>query len=392
MRTRLLPLLVLLAALVAAGIAAAEDMARLEKAAAKHQDDIAEVWSDLADWLADHGHKSEALSALERANPLASEDEPLKKLAARIEAMTEDAPLDAAAEKRVEKARGKAAKGYDKLAKVFEDEPNDPRLAGSMLKALALDPSKRRLVAVADLAKKDLLLMQAPTHPFAAWVSFPKAWKPGHEWPVLVVVDGAGANHRGAAQGFENGRGSRDWIIVGAHALSCTNVVMLDKYPAYSRELVEKYNNDRPSFDIPGLLALLDYLHEQFGAEQKVYITGFSGGGILCYGFTLQHPDRVAGAAPACANFTKALESGAPKVEDGGPPVHIMTGEKDPNRYLTHGKTPPGIEEQADGAEAALKEHGFTHVTRTMLPGVAHSACRNEVWTFLDEVQSQDKR
>ena len=138
---------------------------------------------------------------------------------------------------------------------------------------------------------------------------------------------------------------------------------------------------------MPGLLAILDLLRDEFGASEKVVITGFSGGGNLCYGFLLHHPDRVFCAAPACANFQPGLARGAQKPEGGGPPVHIRTGEKDPHRYLTHGKNPPGIEEQTDWAEKALKENGFENVKRTMLDGVGHSSLQREVWKSIDEIR-----
>jgi dienelactone hydrolase len=146
---------------------------------------------------------------------------------------------------------------------------------------------------------------------------------------------------------------------------------------------------DRPDFDIPGLVTILDFLAEHFGASKKVAITGFSGGGNLCYGMLMRHPDRILCAAPACANFNPGLKKGAKKAENGGAPVHIMTGEKDPHRYLTHGKNPPGIEEQTDWAEAALKEQGWEKVKRTLLPGVGHSALPAKVWEFVDEVTGE---
>ncbi|MGH7162588.1 MAG: hypothetical protein ACREID_03815, partial [Planctomycetota bacterium] len=75
-----------------------------------------------------------------------------------------------------------------------------------------------------------------------------------------------------------------------------------------------------------------------------------------------------------------------PMVDGGGPPVHIFTGEKDEHRYLTFGKTPPGIEEQTDNAVKALEGLGFTKVRRTMLPGVGHQAFVRQVWELCDEV------
>ena len=208
----------------------------------------------------------------------------------------------------------------------------------------------------------------------------------GVECPVLVSVEGAGSNFSGNAKQFQSARGSRSFITISPHAMSCTNQVNPKKYPAYSQALIDEWNSKRTAFDVPGLLALLDFLRDHFNASSKIAITGFSGGGNLCYGFLLRHPDRVFCAAPACANFNPGLASGASKVEDGGPPVHILTGEKDPHRHLTHGKNPPGIEEQTDWAEKALEDHGFTNVKRTMLDGVGHSSCPRQVWGFVDEV------
>ncbi len=247
----------------------------------------------------------------------------------------------------------------------------------------------KRVMAIAGPAKKSPLLLISPTHQAAAYVSFPGSWKPGKSYPVLVSVDGAGANFKGNAKAFKSGRGSREFITGAPHAMCCTNEINAKKFPAYSKAIIDKWNSDRPAFDVPGLLAMLDFLHEHFGAEKKIAITGFSGGGNLCYGFLLRHPDRVFCAAPACANFQPSLARGAKKPEDGGPQVHVMTGANDPHRHLTHGKTPPGIEDQTDQAMQAFKENGFTNVKRTMLPGVGHSSLVRQVWTFVDEVREK---
>jgi predicted esterase len=362
------------------------DGTRLEKSAAKQKTKIAKVWLDLARYLEGRDLKDEAEDAVAKARALDPELRDLDDVASRVEALAGEGEMDASTEKRIAKARSDAAKGYDKLAAVFQKEKNDARYAGYLVEAISLDPSKRRIGKFADLAKKGSFLMRSPTHPLVAFVSFPKSWKAGRECPVLVSVEGAGSNFAGNAKQFQSARGSRGFITISPHALSCTNQINPKKYPAYSQALIDEWNAKRAAFDVPGLLALLDFLRDHFNASPKIAITGFSGGGNLCYGFLLRHPDRVLCAAPACANFNPGLASGAAKVEDGGPPVHILTGEKDPHRYLTHGKSPPGIEEQTDWAEKALADHGFTNVKRTMLDGVGHSSCPRQVWGFVDEV------
>jgi hypothetical protein len=359
---------------------------RLDRAAEKAREKIASTWLDLARALEGAGAKSAAEDALGRARALAPGLEGLGDVAERVAAIGEDVPPDEAAQRRIEKAREDAAKGYDRLAKVFEGAAGDPRHVRHLLDAIALDPSKARVQRLAALAQEAPLLFQAPGHDFAVWLSIPKAWRPGREWPVLVSVDGAGADFLGNARTFLGARGSRDWITIAAHALSCTNEIDRAKFPAYSREVIDRWNGDRVGFDVPGLLGVLDAVRDLFGGAPKVAITGFSGGGNLCYGFTLRHPDRVLCAAPACANFQPGLARGAARPEAGGPPVHVMTGADDPHRHLTHGKTPPGIEDQTDMAMKAFADQGFTNVKRTMLPGVGHSALPREVWSFVDEV------
>lgn len=360
----------------------------LAKAAAKQKAKIAKVYLDLARYLAGRDLKTEAQAALAEAEALDPEGKVPATLATSIEGLAGEGSMDGSTEARIAKAKKGAAKGYEKLAGVFAKEADDPRFARYLVKAISLESTKKRLAKFGDAAKKGLLLVQGPTHPMAAYLSFPKAWKPGGSWPVLVGVDGAGAGFKGCAKRFASPRGKRPFIVVSPHAMSCTNAINPKKFPAYDQVTIDEWSSQRTAFDVPGLLALLDFLHEQFGAEKKIAITGFSGGGNLCYGFLLRHPDRVFCAAPACANFNPGLANGAAKPDDGGPPIHIMTGSKDPHRDLTHGKEgSPGIEPQSDWAEKALAENGFDKVKRTMLDGVGHSALPREVWEYVDEVR-----
>jgi hypothetical protein len=360
---------------------------KLDRAVRTQEAKIAAVWIGLAEDLVQHGQQDEARKALDRAKALDPDAEELAVLGPAIDALAPGAEADDATTERIAKARGEAAKGYDKLAKTLGKEDDDPRLARALVAALTLEPTKTRVKRIADEAKKAPLLLTSPHHQGVAYVSLPSSWRPGGSYPVLVSVDGAGAGFLGNANAFKGGRGSRPFITVAPHAMSCTNEIDLAKFPAYDQAIVDRWNSNRTAFDVPGLLGILDVLVEHFGAEKQVAITGFSGGGNLCYSFVLRHPDRVFAAAPACANFQPGLAQGAVTPEGGGPPIHVMTGEKDPHRDLTHGTTPPGIEQQTDWAMEAFAQHGFTHVRRTMLPGVGHSNLVKEVWDFVDEVR-----
>jgi poly(3-hydroxybutyrate) depolymerase len=390
------------------------------KAEAKLQVRAAKVWSDHVLFCKGRGLRDDALESYGRAKALDPAYDKDGKLKAQLEALEGGGTATSADAARKKKARKQAAKLYDKLAKLGTPGADDYRFT-----AIALDPSKARTGRVvgeikkaagnrnkiaragellarlqkahpggdylsleADLAKRDVVLIGGKDHPIVGWLSLPDGWKKGKTFPVLVTVDGAGSNFLGAARGSAKRRGKRPWIVLAPCTLVNTNALAAKKYPWYDAALLERMGPDgraRFAWDVAGLLALLDTVSERFGGEEKFAITGFSGGGNLTYGMTLLHPARIRFAMPACANFGGHGAADAAKPENGGPPVFIYTGEKDPHRTWTFGKKGnPGIEPQTDNAVKVLEEKGFLNIKRAMLPGVKHSSLAGKVWETAD--------
>ncbi|HEX5138887.1 MAG TPA: hypothetical protein VFY93_18095 [Planctomycetota bacterium] len=402
-RALLLPLLALLP--LPALAKDAPDAKTLEK--------VARVWTDYARWLAEKGQRDEALDAIARAREAGAKD--LDALAKEVEGL-EAAAADEGLAKRREQVRKEAAQLYDRLGRsdetwmlrAAEIEPSKARLGklASALKALggnrqSAEKAGRILVRLRELApdgkwdaieeemaRGDVALVKG-THAMVGYLSLPKGWKKGEPLPVLVAVEGAGCGFLGRARDAAGTRGSRGFLVLTPCSLSNTNALDEAKYPWYTKRQLDDGSRNRIGFDVEGLLALLDVLKERYGASDRFAITGFSGGGNLCYAMTGLHPDRVIVSVPACPNFSGAGFSDAKPVE-GGPPVRILTGEKDEHRDFTFGnKDMPGIEPQTDNAVATLKRLGFTDVTRTMLKGVGHSPCSAQVWERVDEVTAK---
>lgn len=370
--------------------------------------------------------KAEAGQALVEALALGATAEQTTPLSEQAKAL-EPAEVGAEAKARWAKLAAELAKGYEKLAGLGHEPVDAPRFDGYLLKAVELEPTKARfgklltevkqrsgnkgqaeaagrlLVRLRELdaegakdgkydaleqelASGDVALIKGAGHPLVGWLSLPSGWTRKGPWSVLVAVEGAGSNFLGAVRGFKGGRGSRRFLVLTPCTLSNTNALEPSKYPVYDPALLKEWDGRRVEFDVAGLSALLEVLRTRYGAEEKIAITGFSGGGNLCYSFTMRHPERVFAAAPACANFQPGLAQGAEPVKDGGPPVHILTGEKDEHRNDVFGQK-PGIEGQSDWAQESFQKLGFTQVRRTMLPGVGHSSCGPQVWAFVDEVQ-----
>ena len=392
---------------------AATAAAAPSKAENKLRGQLAKVWIDYARACVARGAKTEGQRAIALARRADNKAKDLEKVATSVEALSGD--LLAPDETRKRKADKDAAKVCDKLAKhdpaflelALRLDPSKGRIkkalgkvkqlannrknindAGRMLIALRnAAPDNKTIAKVErDMALKDVAVIRATDHPLVGYLSLPKGWKKGKQYDLLVTVDGAGSNFLGAGRGFAKTRGSRMVIVLAPCTLANTNKLDQKKYPFYSTELLDRHNAGRFAFDLEGLLGLLKIVNQRYGGRDRIAITGFSGGGNLCYGFTLTNPGRVLCAAPACANFSGMGLRDLQRPENGGPPIHIMTGANDPHRDFTFGnKNSPGIEPQSDRAQSALKNGGFVRVKRTMIPGARHSALRAQVWAYYDE-------
>ena len=415
---------------VAAAPASAKDTAAEE---AKLKSQVAAEIVKAADACTAGGAKTGAESLLAEAEALDPKAAGLDEAKIALEALEADA---ADAEARAQKARAAAksriAPLFDKLGALDHAPADDGRFLDYTMRAFQWDPKPRtstllkrakaalesdapwtgaRLLARIrkadpegtqtgkydaadiDLAKSNKLMLASADGQVLAWVSFPKDWSRTKKLPIAVGVEGAGCGFQGYFNGLVGSRGSRSVICVTPISTSNTNADNINPktYPMYDPAWLESVKNDvvkRMEVEGPGMEAILADLHERFGADEKVFHTGFSGGGIYTYWRLFQHPDKVRGAAPACGNFGGLGLQGAPGVTDGGPPVFLMMGEKDPHREFTHGdKNQPGIEPQTNMAAENLEKLGYTHVVKHVFPGVGHSSLHGEFWKFVDDVQ-----
>lgn len=414
---------------LAAPPASAKDTAAEE---AKLKSQVAAEIVKAAAACAATGAKSEGEALLAEAEALDPKAAGFDEAKAGLEALEADAEGAAAAAQKVRgAAKAKVAPLYDKLGALEHAPADDDRFLGYTMRAFQWDPKPRtatllkraktalespqpwtgaRLMAKLrkadpegtkagkydaaeiDLAKSNKLMLGSADSPIVAWVSFPKDWSKTKKVPVAVGVEGAGCAFQGYFNGLVGSRGSRNVICVTPISVSNTNGdnINTKTYPMYDPAWLESVKTDvvkRMEVEGPGMEAILADLHERFGADEKAFHTGFSGGGIYTYWRLFQHPDKVRGAAPACGNFGGLGLQGAPAVADGGPAVFLMTGEKDPHRDFTHGdKNQPGIEPQTNLAQENLAKLGYTNVKRHMFPGVGHASLHAEFWKFVDDV------
>lgn len=400
----------------------------LPAAERKSLERVAASWIKLGVYAAKKRLSDQAQECLKRAREAAPESKRVQAFAKAARKLSGEPKKSALKgyERKAKKTRLEVAKAYEALARsapaprnlrylgrALEAQPTparwslvekalpaawsagDTKGASELAQRLSqlsppseLEPLLERYVRLAAVGS--VVLRQAKSHPMRYYLSLPKSYDPASKqpWPVLVAVDGAGSGFQGCAKGFAKARGDLPCLVVAPCGFANTNAIkgkQKEKYLRwYDEETLALAEKDRFEFDRAGLVAILDELREEFGAAPKVCITGFSGGGNLTYQMIFRHPERLAAAAPACANFTRPSYANLKvPAEELGLPILILTGGKDPHRQWTHGKEGvPGIEMQTDAAVKALDAVGFSKVERTLVPELGHSPARKRVVEF----------
>ncbi|MFH1228478.1 MAG: hypothetical protein V1701_11340 [Planctomycetota bacterium] len=434
--------------LLSAPISITQDAIVLTKQEQSAFKNIAAEWVKLGEWCVSKKLGTQARLCLGRAETADAAAPKLKSFKEQA-ASCEDSPAeeDSKAWETKLASTGRAVAGYyDRLFNSLEQEsdtkakeradkyliaglelaPADSRWAAAIAavnnsakskrldradnlagRCLALKPPDKFIpgfkTALDSAAAAGVILKSTSSHPIRYFFSLPKDFKrvKDKKWPVLVCVDGAGSNFSGIASSYFVKRSKLPYMVVAPCTFSNTNAIegdMLAKYQQYyPDEVIEEAKNLKLRWDEQGILAIINDLRENYDAESRVYITGFSGGGNVIYMMIFRHPDLLNGAAPACANFVPYEYL---RLKDTFPadildfPIHIFTGEKDEHREFTFGnKNSPGIDPQTNQAEALLKDFGYANYKRTMVSGMGHSAAEDQVINALKPyIEGRKKR
>jgi hypothetical protein len=272
------------------------------------------------------------------------------------------------------KGAGPVVDGEAKDAYSHKDWSRAIRLLAALEKEKS-DPGRAKMLREVELrgAETSAILRKASSHEMQYYLSLPRGWNPGRKWPIGVGLEGAGCGWLGMLNSLMGVRGDKPFILVTPITFSNTNALDRNKYPYPPSLLDEVEKSGRLKFDEEGLLAVLEDLRKEFAGDEKVAITGFSGGGLLCWRMTFGHPDMLLASAPACANFYNAGEISKDPARETLP-IHAFQGDKD--EYLHN---PPNLAIQWENAKKLLDENGFRNVKYDLVAGVGHSNFPKEV-------------
>lgn len=233
----------------------------------------------------------------------------------------------------------------------------------------------------------EIPLKTASHHPIQYYLSLPEGWTPAKKWPVVFTIEGGLKNFRHSAEVFAAARGHMPYIIVSP-------MILTDGGGDHQRNLSEYHyaaavwdQIDKTgicAFDLQGLDAIMTDLREQYGAEDKYFITGHSAGAHLTWAMVLMHPDKLAAAAPACGNFNgRCITMVSSAAERVNLPVRAFQGEVDEHRQ--------GLEGQFAKAKEVATVHGYKNVSFEVVKGADHDYLANQVLAYFSSFLRSEK-
>jgi hypothetical protein len=229
-------------------------------------------------------------------------------------------------------------------------------------------------------------LKTAATHPIQYYVSLPQGWTAARRWPVAIVIESANREFAATLDVFIKARGAMPFILA-APLVTTNGGAGYRQVPTYrySDPVWARIERDRCGFDMDGIAAVADDMRTLYSGEDKYFLTGWEAGGHTVWAMLLRHPERIRAAAPAVTNFAgRCMEggfSGSPSRAELPVNVFQVSAGRD---------VPPGkfVYSQSQEAQRAAKEHGFAHVTETLVDG-QHGPLAEQVLSYFHSLMGR---
>jgi poly(3-hydroxybutyrate) depolymerase len=234
---------------------------------------------------------------------------------------------------------------------------------------------------------QEIVLKTASHHPIQYYLSLPEGWTPTKKWPVVFTIEGGLKNFRNSAEIYAAARKRMPFIIVSPMILTDgggDNQRNLREYHYTSAVWDQIEKTGICAFDQDGLEAIIADLRQQYGAEEKYFITGHSAGAHLTWAMVLMHPEELAGSATSCGNFNgRCVSKVSSAAERADLPIRGFQGELDEHRQ--------GLEGQFARAKEVAIAHGYRNISFEVVKGAGHVPLADQVLAYFSSVLSSGK-
>lgn len=194
----------------------------------------------------------------------------------------------------------------------------------------------------------------------------PSHYTANRAWPLVILCHGTKPYDTAWHQMREWAQFAEDQgIIVASPELVGTR----GDFPPKPPEQIERQRRDERT--ILGVVAAVRASHRI--AEERIFLTGWSGGGFAVYYTGLRHPDVFRALAVRQGTFDARFLSDTARRIDRWQPVFIYYGAMDP------------VTEQCDAAIAWLRDKGMW-VKEWLEPGIHRRMPVSMAWDFFKEI------
>jgi poly(3-hydroxybutyrate) depolymerase len=229
-------------------------------------------------------------------------------------------------------------------------------------------------------------LKTALNHPIQYYLSLPEGWTRDKKWPVVFTIEGGLKNFRNGAEVYAIARNHMPFIIVSP-------VILTDGGGDHQRNLPEYHYAPEVwdqiesigicAFDQQGLDAIMTDLRQQYGAEDKYFITGHSAGAHLTWAMVLMNPEKLAAAATSCGNFSaRCISTVSNATQRVSLPVRAFQGEIDEHRQ--------GLEGQFARAREVATAHGYKNISYEVVKGAGHVPLAGQVLAYFSSLRPSE--
>ena len=220
----------------------------------------------------------------------------------------------------------------------------------------------------------------ATTHPIRYFLSLPQGWTRDRRWPVAMVITDADREFENTARAFAAARGAAPFIVVVPLVLSGggparQHMPDFDYAPAVWA-FADSVGNCR--FDADGITAVLRDVQERFGADERMFITGWEAGGHVVLAQLAEHPERIRAVVAVTPNYQGRCVTAPRRAPQASTiPIRVFHGSEDPSWA-------PGqpLYAQWFRIDSMTRALGLTNVADTLIAGRGHGALPADVLRF----------
>ena len=238
----------------------------------------------------------------------------------------------------------------------------------------------------------------AASYPMDYYISVPAGWPGKRAWPIIINITGSGKDWEPAAKNFAAARDAAGdpFIVVTPIILTSAGDGPLPRegpiygYSSSTWDLIDKAG--RCVFDMAGLKAIVDDVHNKYSGQTKAFLTAFSGGGHLGWANVLLRPEMLRAGALVGTNYSGRCvtqEVPAPQPISSAPervllPVRSFNGVND--SFL-----PLSVPQQTVALNLAIA-NGFTNTSTEMVQGYGHDPMPARILSYFMSLLSTSER